>query len=433
MDKLFKMDSQVFYENLSKTQEGREYLRIIDKVKTCRRGLQREKGYEIHHIFTKALGGTSESDNLIKLTVFEHMLVHYYLALAIPCRQTLYPIIILSNRAVRSLSDLQKTQIETLKYWSKLREDANRALLGRVCINNGISKKYVFDDELQRYLNEGWNRGNLSTTRGRVTVNNRVSDRKIDPEDLQKFLQSGWNRGSVLKGKSTERKGKYIGQRKFVNNGKIELQVLIEDLEKYLKEGFQLGRKPFSEQTRQVMSEKSRGRKFSKEECDRRRRTGMGRTWCHLGEQTRWVTQTELNGLLEQGWKIGRKEVVSRTREVTPKSRKPVSEETRKKQSLARRGKKKSDITIEKMKTWRWVKDNAGNQLRIQMSELQNYLDKGWTEGRYSTTTENLKCIYWPETGKKRYVHEESVPEYLEKGWEKGHLATNIRKENRTI
>lgn len=422
------MDSQIFCESLRQTDEGKKYLSLIEQAQSCKRSLEKEKGYEIHHIHTKALGGSNESSNLVKLSVFEHILAHYYLALAIPCRQTLYPIIILSNRAVRCLSDLQKVQIESLTYWSKLREDANKALLGRICINNGKSKRYVFEDELSEYLEKGWTRGNLPTTQGRVTVNDGKQDKKIRKSELEKYLKEGWSAGSRLRGRPSGRKGKHVGKRKFVTNGIVDFQVNVDELESYFAKGYRLGRKPFDSSTRQKLSKSLKGRKLSEEERLRRHRTGTGRVWCHLGSKSKWVEQSEFSVLEKVGWKLGRKEKMYIAAVLPkPKLRKPVSEETRKKQSLARKGRKLPEGALLKMRSKRWVKDGKGNQLRIEVSELQSYLDKGWIEGRYSSTVTGLKSVYWPESGKKKYVREEELPLFLEKGWLKGHPTTNCK------
>ena len=57
-----------------------KYEDFINEIKTENRGLTHEKGYEIHHILPKALGGTNDSSNLVKLTYFEHVIAHYLLA-----------------------------------------------------------------------------------------------------------------------------------------------------------------------------------------------------------------------------------------------------------------------------------------------------------------------------------------------------------------
>ena len=57
-----------------------KYEDFIKKIVEETRGLQRESGYEIHHIQPRSLGGSNDSSNLVKLTCFEHVIAHYILA-----------------------------------------------------------------------------------------------------------------------------------------------------------------------------------------------------------------------------------------------------------------------------------------------------------------------------------------------------------------
>ena len=36
-----------------------------------------KKGYEVHHIKPKSMGGTDEKENLVKLTLREHYIAHW--------------------------------------------------------------------------------------------------------------------------------------------------------------------------------------------------------------------------------------------------------------------------------------------------------------------------------------------------------------------
>lgn len=61
-----------------------QYDDLIRNVLSEERGIKPECGYEIHHIIPKCQGGSNSKDNLIKLTLFEHIKAHYLLALAYP-------------------------------------------------------------------------------------------------------------------------------------------------------------------------------------------------------------------------------------------------------------------------------------------------------------------------------------------------------------
>ena len=57
-----------------------KYEDFINEIKLENRDLTHENGYEIHHILPKALGGTNDPSNLVKLTYFEHLVAHYLIA-----------------------------------------------------------------------------------------------------------------------------------------------------------------------------------------------------------------------------------------------------------------------------------------------------------------------------------------------------------------
>lgn len=54
-----------------------KYHNFIDKRR--HRPLKAEKGYEIHHIIPRSLGGSNKKDNLVKLSYREHWMAHRFL------------------------------------------------------------------------------------------------------------------------------------------------------------------------------------------------------------------------------------------------------------------------------------------------------------------------------------------------------------------
>lgn len=57
------------------------YKELIDYAKSKSRAKGGKEYYELHHILPKSMGGTNEKENLILLTLQEHVLAHYLLAL----------------------------------------------------------------------------------------------------------------------------------------------------------------------------------------------------------------------------------------------------------------------------------------------------------------------------------------------------------------
>jgi len=61
------------------------YQAIYSKIIDNRKSNPPAEGYsEVHHILPRSLGGTNDSDNLVRLTAREHFIVHYLLAKMYP-------------------------------------------------------------------------------------------------------------------------------------------------------------------------------------------------------------------------------------------------------------------------------------------------------------------------------------------------------------
>lgn len=113
-----------FLTKLRETIEGQRYLEFVLNSERRSRSVTRERGYELHHIQPRALGGTNELENLIKLTTYEHCEAHLLLAKALPCYETLYPITKLCGKQIKELTDLERVTLEELYEFSKVRYDA---------------------------------------------------------------------------------------------------------------------------------------------------------------------------------------------------------------------------------------------------------------------------------------------------------------------
>lgn len=119
---------------------GQQYLALISSAPTLREGQR----FEIHHKHPRALGGNNETDNLIKLSTYDHCVAHVLLAKAYPCLETLNPIIMLSGKQVRSLSDLERSSLEDYYQWSIQREKAFQEL----------HKQNFFTEEVRKKMSE---------------------------------------------------------------------------------------------------------------------------------------------------------------------------------------------------------------------------------------------------------------------------------------
>lgn len=114
------MDIEIFYGKLYESEWGKKYLQLI------REPVPEGSQTEVHHIQPRALGGTNSFTNLVRLSVYQHIIVHIYLAKALPCKETLLPITWMSRKSVKKLTDLEKISLEQIQEWTELREQASR-------------------------------------------------------------------------------------------------------------------------------------------------------------------------------------------------------------------------------------------------------------------------------------------------------------------
>lgn len=87
--------------------------------------LKKERGLETHHIIPRSYGGSNDRSNLVKLTVYEHILAHYYLAIGTDNVHMFWAFkLMIGKRQYNKLTDLEKVKLEELEHWAELREQA---------------------------------------------------------------------------------------------------------------------------------------------------------------------------------------------------------------------------------------------------------------------------------------------------------------------
>lgn len=95
------------------------YTNLCKKSKI--RGLQKQSGFEIHHIVPRCLDGTDCADNLVKLTFKEHLLAHKLLTKIYPDNMKLKLAVFLMegmrNKYSTSYDKLRESWPETLREW----------------------------------------------------------------------------------------------------------------------------------------------------------------------------------------------------------------------------------------------------------------------------------------------------------------------------
>lgn len=148
-------------------------------------------------------------------------------------------------------------------------------ILGKIKIHRGTTSIYVNSDELDTYLELGWQVGISESHRkslsksftGRVWVKKDNQTAQIEPEKLDKYLANGWVRGRISTEKwckpCTEEKKQKIGQSNsgscYIHKDGVCKHISVEEMDKYLSKGWEKGQlKPSAE----VFKQKMKGRIF---------------------------------------------------------------------------------------------------------------------------------------------------------------------------
>ena len=114
-------------------------------------------------------------------------------------------------------------------------------------MTNGTEDKIIPEPLIPQYLNLGWRLGRSHANSGGWKATEEMKRRNSEwhkgkePWNKGKKGLQGKNRTSFVKGNVPKNKG-----RKYVNNGIIEINILKEQIDEYLNNGFKLGRLPGS-------------------------------------------------------------------------------------------------------------------------------------------------------------------------------------------
>lgn len=201
---------------LVSTQKGREYSNLILEIQKT----PLQEG-EKHHIHPRALGGSNDRGNLITCTPFDHCRLHALLALAVPCKETLFPVIRMSSSQCKSLSDLEKTSLDNIYQWSKSRQRAFKELHKLPFTEERLQKmsdshKGKSTSRKGQHLSEShkealrkawagkpkpWLRGKSTSSLGKIWINKDGIGKRVFLSELEKYEDEGWIRGCVCKQK----------------------------------------------------------------------------------------------------------------------------------------------------------------------------------------------------------------------------------------
>ena len=154
---------------------------------------------------------------------------------------------------------------------------------GTVCVNDGIYDLYIYEKDLNKFIDHGYKLGSCKHNflKGTIFVHNETNSKMINPSELEKYEQLGFSKGNLnipnkgkvwinngvksilikkeLTGlpeykdfkfqgrieKPRKKRGKYNSpKKKFVNNGIKEFSINADNVDKFLLDNqeYKLGR-----------------------------------------------------------------------------------------------------------------------------------------------------------------------------------------------
>ena len=151
----------------------------------------------------------------------------------------------------------------------------NKAGTGRTYIMRGGESKSILKDELQKYLDEGWERARITKPLLNTICVTKEGEKEkfIEPSELQKYLDEGWEKKGKSRNKNKvtvfdptlqkfiqvdKENPRYISgelktklqiqnynakNTKYMNKSGVVKRVKLENIDKYLDEGWELGLK----------------------------------------------------------------------------------------------------------------------------------------------------------------------------------------------
>lgn len=159
-----------------------------------------------------------------------------------------------SKETIEKLSIISRKKWQDNKYKEKVRKrmseshlgKSNKSIANKINVNNGKVFKYIFREELEEYLKQGWKIGSLrksgKNNKGKVYIHKKNQIKAVNLVDLQNYLNGGWVKGNPNITKRNEKYGSNTKNRFRVFKESVVKYVKFEDVENYLNDGWEVSK-----------------------------------------------------------------------------------------------------------------------------------------------------------------------------------------------
>jgi len=317
--------------------ENDYFFRYIDLIEKNKNRVKQKYKTQKHHIIPAIAfklynwEGIDAPENLVNLLYKDHILAHYYLALATKTSDFQYKMIAAINfilgKAKQSKIDIQELQtfILNLENYQNLYENWIKE---RSLLLHSKLLGHETSEETRKKISEA--------NKNKIYIYKENIVRAVHKEDLQLFLDNGWTLGNPNCQKRKQTTGQTI-----IHKEEIEKYIFKEDLSLYLANGWILGR------------------------SDQHKKATQQGTQAYYDKLTKEEKINKCATRQNQHWEM--------------------SEETKKKISNAKSGKKQSEeqklLNSQNKKDTIWM-TNGQQDIMIKKDLELYYLDQGFIRGR---------------------------------------------------
>lgn len=425
-----KYNNESLTEKFLKVDPNASLIQIKRYIKFCDYFNQNncEKGFHRHHILPKGIEEFKPYSDLTKhkwnqsiLRPRAHYIAHKILAKALPknnCAVSSFGYMLYSKY------DIGEVSSKDYEYYSLLK---SRIQTESKLINiNGFSK-FIHKDDLEGYLEEGWEAGRGN--KKRVAVNKDGEVKMIEKSKIDEFVINGWKPGT---GKNCAKLYKDLPEYKVI-------VVPLENIQQYIDEGWTRGIGKSHDKGHIGMYTYGKDEfeivKVSKKQAEELQKIGYKRGYPRKLKSDELTLKKQYKDkvlkvktkrinmeiLIKNGWVLCEYDQFSgrfiKDGFIIPKSirsyLKCLHENVYVEDSILIEDNKTNPIRI--------------NDLIIHVSDdqLDRFLSNGWEKGTGLETHRNVASIN--KNGESLYVFKEDLTKYLNDGWEKGTGKSNVK------
>ena len=373
------------------------YVNFINSILEKRENKRFEHS-ERHHICPRALNGTDDADNLIYLSYREHFLAHYMLAKAFVNHSIVIALRkmmdgkdrinensrlyeeskILVNDAMSVLFSGEGNPFYGKTHTTEIRQKLRELSTGKYWTDE---QKKMMSERVKGENHPNWGKHLSEETKRHISEAKKGKSIHRTEEQLKQFSE-------ILK----KAKQKQYTESTYMNNGNIVKLVQNNEIQKYLNDGYIIGRLPLIEETKQKISENAKERYKDKSNI-----YFIGTKWINNGQISKMVKESELKYYLSNGYKLGR--IVTNKLETAIRKPKYTNKNTK-------------------------VMNNGTNIVYVPIDKIDYYLSLGYKLGNIKSP--NVKGSKMMNNGiNNKFVKPDEIDYYLSNGYVFGKIKKN--------